>query len=1051
MRGAVRWMAHNHVAANLLMLLFVVGGLIMAGNLKQEIFPEVNLDRIIVSVAYPGAGPEEVEDGIILKIEDNLTEVDGIKEIQAIAREGMGTVIAVLQDGKNAGQVLQDIKNAVDRIITFPEDAEEPVVSILLNRHEVISVVVYGDLSEKTLRQQAEMIRDELLEYPQITQVDLGGVRPYEISVEIPETNLRRYNLTLEQVAARIRQASLDVPAGEIRTAGGLILVRTKEKRYFGPGYADIVIIARPDGTEVTLGELGEIKDSFAETDIAAKFNNQPAAMVKIFRVGDQKPTEISRIVQKYIREKRRQLPATVHLATWNDTSEMLRSRMGLLRKNATYGLVLVFITLGLFLEISLALWVMLGIPISFLGALFLMPALDASVNMISLFGFIMALGIVVDDAIVVGENIYAHRQLGKPIYPAAVDGALEVAGPVTFSVLTTIVAFIPLLFVEGVIGKFIREIPLVVITILTVSLLESIFVLPSHLTIGRRGGRRPRWLKKLDHLRLACSRGLRRLVNGPYRRFLRLSLRYRYATIAVAAATIMLTFGLVGSGLVKFRFMPRVEGDIITVNLEMPQGTPAAQTAATLQKILDRALETVREINARLPAGQSILRHVYSLVGSTFARGGPEGGVYVTSAPHLGEIAMVLVPGEERKITTEEVERRWREKVGELSGVEALVFSSNLVHMGSNIDIQAAHTDYAVLKKVSRILQQVLASYPGVTDISDNFTVGKRELKLKLKPAARTLGITEASLGRQIRSAYYGAEALRLQRGRNEVKVMVRYPENDRRQLASLENLRLRTPAGGEIPLSRAAWIIPGYGYSEIHRTNRKRVIDVTANVDTKKANAEEIIAQLRRKVLPQLEKDYPGLHFSLEGEEKERRDSMASMKKGFLLALIGIYALLAIPFRSYLQPLLIMTAIPFGVIGAILGHLIMGFDLCILSLFGIVALAGVVVNDSLLLIHTINAYRHRGRSLLPAVIAAACRRFRPIMLTSLTTFFGLFPMIMEKSFQAQFLIPMAISLGFGIMFATVITLVLIPSFYLVLEDFFRLVGWQPPADGLD
>ncbi|MBW1646087.1 MAG: efflux RND transporter permease subunit [Deltaproteobacteria bacterium] len=1042
MRNAVRWMAHNHVAANLLMLLFVVGGLIMGGNIKQEIFPEVNLDRIIVSVAYPGAGPEEIEDGIILKIEDNLTEVDGIREIQAIAREGMGTVIAVLQDGADAGQVLQDIKNAVDRIITFPEDAEEPVVSILLNRHEVISVVVYGDLEEKVLRQQAEMIRDELLEYPQITQVDLGGVRPYEISVEIPETNLRRYNLTLEQVAARIRRASIDLPGGEIRTAGGLILIRTKEKRYFGPQYADIVIIARPDGTEVTLGDLGEIRDTFAETDIAAKFNNQPAAMVKIFRVGSQKPTEISRIVNRYLEKKRALLPGTVKLAVWNDTSEMLRSRMGLLRKNAFYGLILVFITLGLFLEISLALWVMLGIPISFLGALFLMPAMDVSVNMISLFGFIMALGIVVDDAIVVGENVYAHRQLGKVTSQAAVDGALEVAGPVTFSVLTTIVAFLPLLCVQGVIGKFIRQIPLVVITILTVSLLESIFVLPSHLTLGRAGRRRPRWLAGIDRLRLVASRGLRRLVNGPYRRFLRLSLRYRYTTVAAAVAAIMLTVGLVGGGLVKFRFMPRVEGDIVTVSLEMPQGTPAAQTAAVLQRVLDQALATIDEFNRDRPAGQSILRHLYSVVGSTIAKGGPEGSVYVTSSPSIGEIALVLVPGEKRQVTTEEVERRWREKVGELSGVESLVFSSNLVHMGSNIDIQLAHTDYRVLKKVSRHLQQVLGTYPGVTDISDNFAPGKKELKIRLKPAARTLGITEADLGRQIRSAYYGAEALRLQRGRNEVKVMVRYPESDRRQLASLENLRIRTPAGGEIPLSRAAWIIPGHGYSEIHRTNRKRVIDVTASVDAKQANAEEILADLRRETLPRLKKEYPGLSYSLEGEEKERRDSMASMKKGFLLALIGIYALLAIPFGSYLQPLLIMTAIPFGVIGAILGHLLMGFDLCILSLFGIVALAGVVVNDSLLLIHTVNTYRRRGKTLLPAVIAAACRRFRPIMLTSLTTFFGLFPMIMEKSFQAQFLIPMAISLGFGIMFATGITLVLIPSLYLILEDLIRLAG---------
>lgn len=1039
--GAVKWMANNHVAANLLMLFLIVGGLIMGLSLKQEIFPEVTLDRVIVSVAYPGAGPEEIEDGIILKVEENLTGIDGIKEIQSKASENVGYVIAVLEDGEDANQVLQDIKNAVDRIITFPQDAEEPVVSILLNRQEVISVVVYGDLSTRSLREQAEMIRDDLLEMPQITQVDLGGVRPYEISVEIPEANLRRYNLTLDQVARRIRQASQDLPAGEIKSEGGLILVRTKEKRYWGPEYADIVIINNPDGTEVTLGELGEVKDTFAETDEEARFNDKPAAMIKIFRVGKQKPTEISAIVKKYIRDKQSQLPATVKLATWNDTSELLQSRMNLLRKNALYGLVLVFIALSLFLEIRLALWVMLGIPTSFFGAMLLMPWLDVSINMISLFAFIMALGIVVDDAIVIGENVYAHRQKGEPIRQAAVRGTLEVAGPVVFSVLTSIAAFIPLLAVEGIMGKFIKVIPLVVISVLSISLVESIFVLPAHLSQGKKRPLAAGFFGAVERLRQKFGQSLDRFIQGPYRRLLRWSLHNRYTTLAIGLFILLVSLGLVGGGIIKFRFMPTVESDIIRVSLEMPQGTPVEQTAAIEEYLVKQGLATIADYDKTLPAGQSVFRHLYAVVGGTIARGGPGGG-HTSSSSNLSDIALVLTPSENRKITATELANRWRQRVGELPGIESLTFTSNLVHMGANIDIQVAHDNFTVLRSVADQVKQSLRMYPGVSDIADNFSAGKRELKIRLKPEARTLGITEQDLGRQIRSAFYGAEALRLQRGRSEIKVMVRYPEADRKHLSSLEDMRIRTPGGGELPLERAAEVTAGRGYSEINRYNRKRVIDITANVDAHIANAEEILTDIQQTKLAQLSHDYPGLSFSLEGEEKERRDSIDSMKKGFLLALLGIYALLAIPFRSYSQPLLVMTAIPFGMVGALFGHLIMGYELSILSIFGIVALSGVVVNDSLLFIHTINTNRSQGMKLMRASIDAGTRRFRPIMLTSITTFFGLTPMILERSMQARFLIPMAISLGFGIMFATGITLILIPSLYLILEDCRRILG---------
>jgi len=1041
MKGALRWMAANHVAANLLMLVLILGGIIKAPHIKQEVFPEVSLDRVLVSVAYPGAGPEEVEEGILLKIEEGLTGVDGIKQLKSTASEGSGSVVAELYAEQDANLILQDIKSEVDRITTFPADAEKPVISKLLNRREVISVVVSGEVGERSLRQQAESIRDELLELPGITQVDLGGVRPFEISIEIPEERLRQYHLTLEQVAAHIRSASIDLPGGSVKTSSGEILLRTKERRYFGPEYADIVIVSNPDGTQVKLSEIAHVVDGFADTDEFARFDGQAAAMINIYRIGDQKPTEISQQVLEYVDQKRQQLPDSIKLSTWNDTSEVFESRMSLLQRNALYGLSLVIIILGLFLEIRLALWVMLGIPISFFGTLFLMPFLGVSINMISLFAFILALGILVDDAIVIGENIYEHRQSGKPFARAAIDGALEVAIPVVFSVLTTVAAFMPLIFVSGMMGKFIRVIPIIVITLLLVSLVESLFVLPAHLALGKKRAESRGLLGVIDRTRRSFGNALDRFVAGPYRRALEFNISFRYASLAIGVALLLMTVGMVRGGIVKFRFMPEVDGDRITASVQMTRGMPISETTLVQQRLVETAQQTVAEYDSKRPAGDSILRNIYSVVGGTIAGGGPAGGV-TSNGTHLTNVALFLTKSELRGIPASDITARWREKMGEFPGVESLTFASNLVRMGANIDVRLAHERFAVLEQASERLKKILSEYPGVGDLEDTYSRGKREIKLKLKPAARSLGITESDLGRQIRAAFYGAEALRLQRGRNEIKVMVRLPEEHRHALSDLENLRIRTPNGGEIPLSVAAQVTQGYGFSQINRTDRKRVINVTASVDSHKGNAQDILKELKAKILPELSADYPGLSFDMEGEEKERADSMNSMFSGFQLALIMIFALLAIPFRSYSQPLLIMAAIPFGMIGAVLGHILMGFDLSLLSMFGLVALSGVVVNDSLLLIDRANQNRRAGMDLHDSLVAAGTRRFRPIILTSLTTFCGLMPIILETSVQAQFLIPMAISLGFGILFATGITLLLIPCLYMILEDIRKLLG---------
>jgi multidrug efflux pump subunit AcrB len=1027
-------MANNHVAANLLMMIFIVGGLIMGFAIKQEVFPEIDLDLVQVTVAYPGAGPEEVEDGIILKIEENLSSITGIKEIKSVTAEGFGTVTAEVLPGEDTDLVLQDIKTEVDRIVTFPEESEKPVITKVVNKREVISIVVYGNAPERSLREQAESIRNDLLAMPQITQVNLRGVRPYEISIEVGEETLRRYGLTLGNIAERIKHASIDLPGGTVKSRGGEILIRTKEKRYKGPGYADITVLESPDGTELKLGDIAEVRDAFRETDEFARFDGLPAAMAAVFRVGKQKPLEISRIVKQYVEQRRHSLPESVSIDTWNDYSEIYRSRLNLLLKNAFIGLILISFVLGLFLQIRLAMWVMLGIPISFLGALLFMPSLDVSINMLSLFAFILALGIVVDDAIIVGENVFTHRGMKKPHMNAAIDGTIEVARPVIFSVLTTVAAFLPLIFVSGTMGKFIRVIPFVVIPILTVSLIESLLILPAHLSFGKPVNSQGGVTGFIDRIRQGFGTRLERFVAGPYQRFLSRCMQYRYTTLAAAIAVLLVTVGIVGGGIVKFRFMPNVDADFITASVKMPVGTPVEDTANAHDYVVKKAQEVVREYDTNLPEGKSVLRHIYSTLGSTILYG--HSGEGTSSGSHLAEIILMLTQGEQRDIRSEEVARKWRETVGNVSGADSVTFKHDLVRFGKNIDIRLAHDDFDVLASAVAKIRSTLATYPGIGDIDDNYTRGKRELKLKLKPEARTLGITEEDLGHQIRAAFYGAEALRIQRGRDEVKVMVRYPEEDRKSLGNLESLRIRTRDGGGVPFSQAAFVQEGRGFSEINRTDRKRVINVTASVDSEVANAEEILLDLKNTLLKELAIDYPGLTYNLEGEEKERRESMGSMKKGFLMAILLIYALLAIPFRSYLQPVIIMTAIPFGFVGAVLGHLIMGFDLSILSMFGIVALTGVVVNDSLLMINFINQKRREGVDLQSAVVNSAKRRFRPIVLTSLTTSLGLTPMILEKSMQAQFLIPMAISLGFGILFATLITLLLIPSLYLILED---------------
>ncbi len=1022
-KGPIAWMAGNSVAANLLMLVFLIGGLLWGMNIKQEIFPDFDLDTVTVTVAYPGASPEEVEQGIILAVEEAVQGLDGVDEVTSSAREGVGNVTIDMLTGGDLQRLFSDIQKEVDRITSFPLEAEEPEVRMPAHHRTVISIVLYGDQSDQVLREVAEEVRDQLIQDPGITQVELSAVRPFEISVEVPRDILRAYNLTLEDIVRKIREASLELPAGSIKTEGGEVLIRMKERRNFGDEFARIPIIKTSEGTELLLEDIAAVTDGFEDTDLSAAYNGKPAVMITVNRVGDETPITVADAVLRHVEELKETLPPGIEVATLDDNSQVYRNRINLLLRNGYLGLALVFLLLGIFLEARLAFWVAMGIPISFLGALLFLPLMGVSINMISLFAFIIALGIVVDDAIVVGENIYKHRQKGLSAVDASIEGVREVALPVTFSVLTNIVAFMPLYFVPGFMGKVFQVIPVVVVSAFIVSLIESLFILPAHLGHQKRKERKGLSARLHNHQQ-NFSRGFTNFVKNVYGPFLDLSLRNRYLTVAVSIVVLMLTLSYVMSGRIGMELFPRIESDFAQATAVLPYGSSVERT----KEIQNRLIKAAYEIAAE--NGESeLLLGIFSEIGSS------SGG---TSGSHVTKVRFFLTPPDKRPVGTERVVELWREKVGEIAGLQSLIFRADAGGPGGEgtaLTVELTHRDLSILESASSELAAALSYFPKVKDIDDGFSPGKEQLDFHILPEGRTLGLTARDVATQLRNSFYGSEVLRQQRGRNEVKVMVRLPEDERLSEHDVEELTIRTPAGLDVQLREVVEIKRGRAYTAIDRRNGRRVVTVTSDV-TPPSHANQILDSVKADTLPDLIKRYPGLSFSFEGRQADMIDSMKSLGIGLLIAMLMIYAVLAIPFRSYTQPSIIMTSIPFGIVGAVIGHIIMGYSLSILSMFGIVALAGVVVNDSLILIDFANRERNKGKSHHDAIHAAGIVRFRPIMLTTLTTFCGLSPMILETSRQARFLIPMAISLGFGILFATFITLYLVPSLYMIVED---------------
>ena len=1012
--GLIAWMAGNPIAANLLMVIFICGGIWSAFTIQKEVFPRFEMDIVQVSVGYPGASPEEVEQGILQPVEEAIKGIQGIEEIVSTAREGQGEVSIELVAGTDRMRAFQDIDQSINRIRTFPDDAEQPEVMLQARERGVLEVVIYGDTDIWSLRKLAEGLRDRFLADRRITQVTIDHVPDYVTHVEIPQHRLRKYGLTLGGVASIIEQSSRDIPAGAVESRSGEIVLRMKERKQWAEEFGNIVVIPSETSSPVLLKDIADIEDGFDETGFHAHFNRQPSVELGIFRVGKQSPIDIAEAVGEVLADFETTLPPGLHLRIEKNRAEHYADRLNLLKENGIIAIVIVLVILAAFLEFRLAFWVMMGMIVSFLGGLMILPIFGVSINMISMFAFLVALGIVVDDAIIVGENIFEYRQQGMGFLESAVQGAKDIFSPVTFSVLTNIVTFVPLMFVPGMMGKFFWPIPVVVITVFAISLFEAVFILPAHLahTLGRKGIFDGGMIHRAQQ---AFARGFNRFVDRQYRAFLDLALKYRYITMTIATALLIIVGGYGASDHMGMIMMPEVAADEIEAGVYLPVGTTLDQAAKIAHDITESTHRMFEKYNLKV-AAEGIKTNVRR---QTFI-----------------DVEIVMRPADEHDMTAKDIIELWRKEIGDIEGVDQITFQAESGPGGHRDDIMVdlSHTDIDVLQKASADFVELAKEFENARDVNDNYDKGKVQFDFKLLPEARNLGLTSEDVGNQLRHAFYGAVAKRQLRGTNEIEVRVKLPKEERKELASLEDFTILTSNGTEVPLFEVATVNVGEAFNSISRRNGRRVVTVGLDVEPRSAMTR-VRASIDDEILPKLRENYPGLTWTYQGMHAEMGESTHALWGGFALAMFVVYALLAIAFGSYVQPLIVMVAIPFGIVGAVIGHILLGFDLSLMSLMGVVALSGVVVNDSLIMVHYANGKR-KDHSAFEAIHEAGIRRFRPIVLTTLTTFGGLVPMILETSRQATFLIPMAISLGFGIVFTTAIILVIVPCLYMALDD---------------
>ena len=1057
----IRKAVQNPVAANMLMLLILGAGWFTATHMPRELFPEFSIEMVAISVVYPQASPADIEQSICKLVEEELSGLEDIDEVTSTSREGLATITVKLNSGADIRKAVDDVKTRVDNV-DFPPDAEDPLVTEVTLKSHVIHVAVAWDLDnelvspddrERTLKEIAEDIREELAELPEMSQVSVSGVRDYEISVEVSEESLRKHQLTMERVSQAIAEGSFDLPAGSVKTATGDLTLRVVGQYYTAEEFRRIPVLSKPDGTVIRLGDLAVVRESFEDLDIGGQFNGKPAALVSIFKTPDEDTIKIVKAVRRYVETKQAELPHGIVIDTWADMSKLIQDRLDLLTRNGLQGLILVFLTLWLFLGLRLSVWVAVGIPVSFAGALLVLDMGGQTINMMSMFALIMALGLIVDDAIVVGENVYSELQKGRDPEDAAVSGTKAVIWPVVGAVATTWLAFVPLLTIPDVMGKFIRILPFTIIPALGFSLIECIVILPPHLAhgLGRAKQEARNALSRFSRrFRNGFDRGLAWFLGHIFTPMFRATAHYRYLTVAAFLAILILMAGAVMGGRVKVEGFPQIEGDTLRSALTLPTGTGVGRTGEVAEQISLAATQLNEQFTTI--SGEPVVQKVYALLGQQAASGAPESG------SHLAEIIVELLPTEERGelLRPREIVAQWRKNVGRIPDAQSLTFEAFRGGPGGlPIGIRLFGPSTDDIKPAAEFLQNALAAYPGVSDIQDDALPGNEEMQVRLKSGASSLGITLFALGQQLRSAFYGKETYSIQRGRDELKVMVRYPERQRQSLSDVEQMRVRTPSGDEIPFYEVAEVRLDRGYTTLRRVDQDSVVTVSADVDKAAgANAESILQDMSKPgaALDQLRQKFPLITVDLTGQRQQIFDSLNALKVWYPIALLGIYTILAAIFRSYTQPIIIMLAIPFGLVGAVIGHWLMGYELTLLSMFGMVALTGIVVNDSLVLIDLVNQRVRGGDDAFTAAEIGSRDRFRPILLTTVTTVIGMSPMLFERSFQAQFLKPMVVSIAFGLSFATLLTLVAVPSLYLIGDDIKRLVRWliwgdRPPT----
>ena len=1052
----IAWFARNGVAANLLMLSVMVAGVWTLANDKipLEVFQDVPSRFISVNVPYPASSPDETEETIVLKIEEALQPVGGIKHLNSTASSSGGTVFIEVNEDADPREVMEDVKIRVDSIPNFPALAEKPIIQLDDSFHSVITVVLSAEMAEKDLKRLAEQTRDELSALPGISHAEIAGVRNEEIAIEIPEATLRKYNLSLETISQAIQQSAIDLPAGVVQTEAGDVSIRTRGRAYTGDDYARVPVLTRPDGSKLTLGEVAKILDGFTENPLIVKLNGRPCVMITVMREGKQNAITIGERVKEYIESSNASLPDGVRLDYINDRSKIVKGRIDLLRQNAQSSLILVFICVGLFLRLEAVIWVGVGMVMSFLGAFALMPYLDITINLSSLMGFILVLGIVVDDAIVISESCDSYRQRGLSPLDAAIQGTKRMAVPITFGVLTTVCAFLPMAFDSSDWGSMFRPIAIVFIVVMLIALVETKLILPSHLAtpfLGRAGD-------LLAPVHRVSGRSLQWFIDRVYRPSIRFCVDHTYTMLAILFGGLIVLIGLYAGGRIQTTYFPRVASERIDCRLTMLDGTPFEVTDAQVARIYELAEQMRKDYVG--PDGRSVIKHIIASSGTTMSSGR---GMSNNPGSHIGGVVIETYGPEERSmdVNTVDMAADWRQRIGPILGAEEITFRADIIRSGDPVDIQITGTDPKELLGFSEKIKEHLSTYPALFDINDSLDSGRNEIQLRLKPEARQFGVTVNGLASQVRQSFYGDEVQRIQRGRNEVKVMLRLPRDERRNLATLETMRVRTDSGLEIPFSAVAEATVVKSFTSIKRVDRRRALNITADADKKTTDLETLRAEIKTYI-DDLLAGHSHVQWSFEGEARQQQESGSQMLVSLFLVLGGMYALMAIPFRSYTQPFIVLLVVPFGIVGAVLGHLFHDLPLSIMSLFGILGVCGVVVNDTLVLVDEINDLRANGMPLREAVQQGGRNRFRAIFLTQITTFFGLVPLIFSgtwlsevfpfffssgaQSTHAQFLVPVSVAMGYGSLFATVITLFLVPLTYLAMSDLSQVIsnGWR-------